>query len=150
MRKKRRTGMPRRHFLIQMALGTGFVASGLSACATAANFRTRLAENRVVLPRAELDEKLRADDVVLVTAEGLPESIILIRVDGDAYRALGSRCTHLGCEVRPGKHALSCPCHGSVFDLEGKAIRGPAESPLSRYAVDKEGTDLVILLNGKE
>ncbi|MDE2726481.1 MAG: Rieske (2Fe-2S) protein [Gemmatimonadota bacterium] len=150
MRKKRRTGMPRRRFLIQMALGTGFVASGLSACATAANFRTRLAEDRVVLPRAELDEKLRADDVVLVTAEGLPESIILIRVDGDAYRALGSRCTHLGCEVRPGKHALSCPCHGSVFDLEGKAIRGPAQSPLSRYAVDEEGTDLVILLNGKE
>jgi len=106
MGKKRRTSMPRRRFLIQMALGTGFVASGLSACTTAANFRTRLAEGRVVLPRAALDEKLRADDVVLVTAEGLPESIILIRLEEDAYRALGSRCTHLGCEVRPRKACL--------------------------------------------
>ena len=150
MKKIKPKRMPRRRFLIQMALGSGFVASGFSACATAANFRTRLAEGRVALPRAELDEKLRTDDVVLVTAEGLPESIILIRVDKDAYRALGSRCTHLGCEVRPGRHALSCPCHGSVFDLEGKAIRGPAQSPLSGYAVEVEGTDLMILVNGKE
>ena len=138
--------MPRRRFLIQMALGTGSAAVGLSSCATAANFRTRLAEDRVVLPRAELDEKLRTDEVVLVTADGLPESIILIRLDEDTYRALGSQCTHMGCEVRPGKHALSCPCHGSVFDLEGTAIRGPAQSPLSRYPVEVEGSDLVIVV----
>jgi len=63
---------------------------------------------------------------------------------------LGLTGTHVGCEVRPGKHAVSCPGHGAVFDLEGKAIRGPAQRPLSRYAVEVEETDLVILVTGKE
>ena len=122
------------------------MTAGLSACATAAPFRARLAEGRVVLPRDELEEKLRTDDVVLVTAEGLSEAIVLVRMDGGAYRALGSRCTHLGCQVRPGKHAFTCPCHGSVFDLEGKAIRGPAQRPLSRYEVEMTATNLVIVV----
>ncbi len=144
MRERAREDLPRRRFLVQLATGTGLVAGGLSACAAATTIRARLIEDRIVLPHNELEEKLRGDPVVLVTAEGLPEAILLIRMEGGSYRALGARCTHLGCQVRPGKHALKCPCHGSVFDLEGKAIRGPAKRPLSRYAVEVKETTLEI------
>jgi Rieske Fe-S protein len=41
-------------------------------------------------------------------------------------------CTHLGCT--PGlpdpDHRMTCPCHGSIFALDGSVIQGPAARPL--------------------
>jgi Rieske Fe-S protein len=139
MRERDRNDLSRRRFLVQLAARTGFVAGGLSACAVATPIRGRRIEGRIVLPHNELEDQLRDGPVVLVTGEDLPEAILLIRTEEGAYRALGARCTHLGCQVRPGKHVLRCPCHGSVFDLAGTVIRGPARKPLARYTV--EGTE---------
>ena len=139
--------MPRRRFLIQLVAGTGLFAGGLSACAAVATFRARLVEGRIALTYSELEEVLQADNVVLVTAEGLPEAIVLIRLDARSYRALGARCTHLGCQVRPEKRTLRCPCHGSAFDLEGKVIRGPARKHLTSYALEVKETTLEIVVS---
>lgn len=41
-------------------------------------------------------------------------------------------CTHLGCRYNwdpQGGHFV-CPCHGSVFSLDGKVLAGPAPRPL--------------------
>lgn len=37
-------------------------------------------------------------------------------------------CPHLGCGYRweDGEHKFKCPCHGSVYDAEGKVLAGPA------------------------
>ncbi|MDR2725854.1 MAG: Rieske (2Fe-2S) protein [Candidatus Adiutrix sp.] len=47
---------------------------------------------------------------------------------------LSNRCTHLGCGVdwdaRAGQ--FRCPCHGGVFDPEGRVVEGPPPSPLPR------------------
>ena len=131
---------------MQMAAGAGSVACGLSACAAAAPLRGRRIEGRIVLPHIELQEKLRDGPVVPVTAKGLPEALLVIRTEEGAYRALGARCTHLGCQVRPGKQVLRCPCHGSVFDLAGTVIRGPASKPLPRYTVDATEENLEIVV----
>jgi hypothetical protein len=49
--------------------------------------------------------------------------------------AVTSRCSHLGCSVRwiPSAERFICPCHGSVFDLEGVRVAGPAPRPLDRF-----------------
>ena len=49
--------------------------------------------------------------------------------------AVSSRCSHLGCSVRwvPASERFICPCHGSVFDLEGVRVAGPAPRPLDRF-----------------
>jgi menaquinol-cytochrome c reductase iron-sulfur subunit len=49
--------------------------------------------------------------------------------------AVTSRCSHLGCSVRwiPTSERFICPCHGSVFDLEGVRVAGPAPRPLDRF-----------------
>jgi Rieske Fe-S protein len=49
--------------------------------------------------------------------------------------AITSRCSHLGCSVRwvPASERFICPCHGSVFDLEGVRVAGPAPRPLDRF-----------------
>ncbi len=41
-------------------------------------------------------------------------------------------CTHLGCGYRwaPDARRFKCPCHGSVFDVKGAVVAGPAPRPL--------------------
>ena len=39
-----------------------------------------------------------------------------------------NRCTHLGCNLIYNKdeELYECPCHGSIYNKEGKVIKGPA------------------------
>ncbi|HXJ42260.1 MAG TPA: Rieske (2Fe-2S) protein [Bryobacteraceae bacterium] len=50
--------------------------------------------------------------------------------------AYGPQCTHLGCayhwEHQPKQFV--CPCHSSLFSIQGEVIAGPAQRPLDRYA----------------
>lgn len=41
-------------------------------------------------------------------------------------------CPHLGCGFRwdAGAHQFHCPCHGSVYDVTGKVVAGPAPRSL--------------------
>jgi cytochrome b6-f complex iron-sulfur subunit len=59
------------------------------------------------------------------------ERLALLRDDNGFY-ALSLICTHLGCTVIVTEDALSCPCHGSLFDRQGKVLKGPANDPLRR------------------
>jgi len=53
----------------------------------------------------------------------------------DEYIAISSRCAHLGCPVRffPSAGNFICPCHGGVYDFEGKVTGGPPVRPLDRF-----------------
>ncbi len=51
--------------------------------------------------------------------------------------AIYRRCTHLGCAV-PFDQASGqfiCPCHGSVFTLDGEVLNPPAPRPLDLFAL---------------
>ncbi len=60
---------------------------------------------------------------------------ILIRSD-QGFRALSLVCTHLGCTVESNADGFSCPCHGSLYDLQGNVTRGPAGKPLASLRVE--------------
>jgi Rieske Fe-S protein len=48
-------------------------------------------------------------------------------------KVLSARCTHLGCTINKlENNRLVCPCHGSEFDLDGNAIKGPAFRSLEK------------------
>jgi menaquinol-cytochrome c reductase iron-sulfur subunit len=60
--------------------------------------------------------------------------------DIDAVRfqdfiVLSTRCMHLGCPVRYTEAAqrFICPCHGGVYDFEGRVSGGPPVRPLDRF-----------------
>jgi menaquinol-cytochrome c reductase iron-sulfur subunit len=51
------------------------------------------------------------------------------------FVAISTRCAHLGCPVRWVDAALRfvCPCHGGVYDFQGKVVGGPPVRPLDRF-----------------
>ncbi len=70
----------------------------------------------------------------------------MIRTQEGIY-ALIAICTHLGCTPiwHPADHRFKCPCHGSVFLLNGDVVAGPAPVPLYRAAIslDHSGSLMV-------
>ncbi|OHE27845.1 MAG: cytochrome B6 [Syntrophus sp. RIFOXYC2_FULL_54_9] len=71
--------------------------------------------------------------------------VAVIREAGEIY-ALSLVCTHLGCSVTVTPRELVCPCHGSVFDRRGNVVKGPADRPLVRYAVEDQGDRIVVAM----
>jgi len=64
------------------------------------------------------------------------ERLALMR-EGDTVYALDLVCTHLGCTVTVTSSGLSCPCHGSHFDRQGRVLKGPADRSLRRLKVEE-------------
>lgn len=55
-------------------------------------------------------------------------------------------CTHLGCHVDwiPAANQFHCPCHGSVYTIDGINVSGPAPLPLGVFKWRLTGSDLYI------
>jgi cytochrome b6-f complex iron-sulfur subunit len=64
------------------------------------------------------------------------ERVALMR-EGYTVYALDLVCTHLGCTVTVTSSGLSCPCHGSRFDRQGRVLKGPADRTLRRLKVEE-------------
>jgi menaquinol-cytochrome c reductase iron-sulfur subunit len=60
--------------------------------------------------------------------------------------AFGPQCTHLGCAYHweDSKNEFLCPCHSSLFALDGKVVSGPAPRPLDRFETKVQGTKLLV------
>jgi cytochrome b6-f complex iron-sulfur subunit len=80
---------------------------------------------------------LKPDDVKdneFTTVAG--QKIILAR-SGKDISAMTNVCTHRGTAIPPkaGQKTLTCPSHGSIFNLDGTVGKGPAQNPLQHYAI---------------
>jgi Rieske Fe-S protein len=60
--------------------------------------------------------------------------------------AFGPQCTHLGCAHHwdETKTQFVCPCHNSLFSIDGKVTYGPAPRPLDRYEAKIAGNKLLL------
>lgn len=84
------------------------------------------------------DRKLRR-----VSVDGV--AVLLIRIEQD-YLAVGNQCTHQGAPLDKGVvkiagsvRTVTCPAHGSTFNLEtGKVMRPPASKPVPVFDVKVE------------
>jgi isorenieratene synthase len=65
-------------------------------------------------------------------------------------QALSLTCTHQGCVVKPDANGeFHCPCHGAVFDQEGRVLRGPARRDLARFKILKQEEERLQLVAAK-
>jgi Rieske Fe-S protein len=110
-------------------------------------YRATVTGDRLTLDRSELSWPVPSGEPVVVTAPDFPDPVILIQVDETTWRAVTARCTHLGCQVRPSRQFLRCPCHGSTFDLNGRVVRGPAQKALVTYPVEIKEDRIEIIVS---
>ena len=139
-------GMNRRDFVRSLpVLPTGLLlgvsALSVSACAGTPYLAPRGSGNQLVVSAANVPEA-----GVLLQRPSMQHPVFLRATGQGAYTALLVRCTHQGCQPDPVGDRFVCPCHGSEFDMEGAVLRGPAERPMLRYRVAREGEDLVVTL----
>jgi nitrite reductase/ring-hydroxylating ferredoxin subunit len=73
--------------------------------------------------------------------------IAVAGVNGTLY-AFDNTCTHLHCSLAEGEldgTVVTCPCHGSQFDVTtGAVLRGPAREPVRSYPVERQDDRLQI------
>jgi cytochrome b6-f complex iron-sulfur subunit len=68
--------------------------------------------------------------------------------DADGLYAMSAVCAHNGCAVGVGTTELVCPCHGSVYDLDGAVVSGLAPRALEHFEVVVGGDgDVVVNTN---
>lgn len=74
------------------------------------------------------------------------ETAWVVKLDDQRIVAFGPQCTHLGCAYHweEPKSQFLCPCHSSVFSVDGKVISGPAPRPLDRYETKIENGKLLL------
>src|SRR6266850_4629147 len=77
-------------------------------------------------------------------AAGVPYPLAVLRASASQVLAFDARCPHLGCAVRGAQQLLICPCHGSLFNLDGTVKLGPAQGPLTPLQVTFNGTQVVV------
>ena len=69
---------------------------------------------------------------VLVQSSGA--SFLVARTDAATFVALTATCTHEACTVTGfNSPTYVCPCHGSMFDLNGRVVAGPAPTALRQF-----------------
>jgi menaquinol-cytochrome c reductase iron-sulfur subunit len=70
----------------------------------------------------------------------------VVKKPGNDVIAFTPQCTHLGCAYHwdGPSHSFLCPCHTSVFSIDGKVLGGPAPRPLDRYMTKIEAGKLEI------
>ena len=61
-------------------------------------------------------------------------------------RALFQKCPHLGCRVPfcPGSQRFECPCHGSIYNIIGEYIQGPAPRGMDRFPIQIKGRRVLV------
>jgi len=85
--------------------------------------------------------EIKVGDVVTVR-EG---KFYLTRTE-EGLMALYWKCVHLGCTVPWNASAgkFMCPCHGSVYTLDGQNVAGPAPRPLDYMEITVSGEDITV------
>ena len=73
--------------------------------------------------------------------------VCIASAQGHLY-AIDDTCPHRGCSLAEGEldgTTVTCPCHGSQFDVtSGAVLRGPAQRPVRSRLVQLEGEDLLV------
>ncbi len=69
-----------------------------------------------------------------------------VKLSDQKIVAFGPQCTHLGCAYHwdEAKSEFLCPCHSSVFSVDGAVISGPAPRPLDRFETKVENGKLLL------
>ena len=87
------------------------------------------------------------------TAPPVRRVVYVVKRPSGELRALSNICTHMQCDVhwQPSLTSFLCPCHGGLYDIDGKNIGGPPPQPLAQWVhrthVDAAGRTILEIEN---
>lgn len=123
--------LSRRNFF-QLSMGW---AAGTFAAAATALATVRFLVPNVVFEPAQLFKAGSPQDYPDGSITFLEQERVFLLRRGNTFRCLSAVCTHLGCTVNRSDTGFHCPCHGSVFNHDGKVESGPAPRALTWFQV---------------
>ena len=88
--------------------------------------------------------EFRTDDAYL--RKVVLADVWLVRRTATEVTVFSSICPHLGCHVYwdSGAQQFICPCHASVFTMDGRVLGGPAPRPLDTLSAKVEDGVLLV------
>ena len=100
----------------------------------------------LAIPLAKAKKLEKAGGSMVLKVKG--QQILFIRETEETIRALDPLCTHKGCALVYNRETkrIDCPCHQSVFNLEGGVVKGPASKHLKAYDAKLDGDRIVLSL----
>ena len=125
----------------QTAGSSSRVPAGTGSASSAAGTGSASSGSAGGKPLAKLSDIKVGEAISATGPDG--GDIIITRPTETTVAAYSAICTHQGCTVKPAGKELDCPCHGSVFDLKGAVLNGPAQRPLRAVQVSLSGDDVV-------
>ena len=75
-----------------------------------------------------------------------PEQVWVVKKSSDDLKVFSPVCPHLGCRYNwdEERKLFVCPCHNSVYTIEGKLISGPAPRGLDELPVEIKNSNLYV------
>ena len=126
----------------------GFIKLASAATAIAAFIPSSLAfAKKVALKLAKVPKLSKIGGWTILKVK--KKDIMFIRDGEDSVKAFNPECTHQACTVGYNHESgyIECPCHNSLFDLEGKVIKGPATEPLERYTASLKDERIIVSID---
>ena len=86
----------------------------------------------------------RTEDAYL--RETVIHNVWVIKHSSSKVTVYSPICPHLGCHYdwHPNQREFICPCHGSVYAIDGKVLGGPAPRPLDTLPYKVENGALYV------
>lgn len=135
--------LPRRDFL-KLAWGTLATTAGLGLGYISLRFLgSRVGEGTFGGPvTAGRIDDFPPGTVTLVSSG----QFFLVRGEDGGFLALYHKCTHLDCVVlwEEAEGRFQCPCHGSVFQMDGAVLNPPAPRPLAHFPISFEDGKVIV------
>jgi nitrite reductase/ring-hydroxylating ferredoxin subunit len=81
-----------------------------------------------------------------VYVSSISQNVALVNIDG-AYHAFMDECPHMAYRLSNGTiegSVITCPQHGSKFDMVTGKPLAVADDPLKKYEVKVEGDDILV------
>jgi Rieske Fe-S protein len=65
--------------------------------------------------------------------------ILVVRTGDEEFAAMSNACPHKQCLVEvKGPTLIRCPCHGSIYQIDGTYVSGPAKKSLKKFTIQIE------------
>lgn len=141
--------MKRKDFIKQSCLAcmgiatAGFIVEGMTSCATFPVIKAVSDEKMVSVSL----EQLKLNPMNIIRPSMVDFDIFISVDENNKYNCLVLKCTHQDWNLISNPKGFNCSLHGSMFDLKGKVLNGPATKPLVKLENEEVGAFLKIKLS---